>query len=172
TQRYETLAVSGTAATAARNLDAGLEAVVWCNQDVHYAFGTGAAATTADPILPAGQRLDHKVAGANGTLSILGTGEAADNARCTDAQIPRTHIIVITRDSVPDLEPDCEPNDADAERATQGRAIRGATFDIVGHLKHIQPASPRWGVIPRDANDICCHPGPGLECPRPIKTCQ
>ncbi|HLT30645.1 MAG TPA: hypothetical protein VK013_11415 [Myxococcaceae bacterium] len=172
TQRYETLELTGTAAIASRNLSTGLEAVVWCNRDVHYRFGNGSLATVDDPVLPAGQRLDHKVVSGNGTLSVLGTGDEVENARCTVGQNPRTRINVITRDSVPDLEPDCNPDDPDADRATQCRAIRGATFDIVGHLKHIQPARPRWGVIPRDANDICCHPGPGLECPRPIKTCQ
>jgi hypothetical protein len=35
----------------------------------------------------------------------------------------------------------------------------------------VQPARPRWLVTPRYADDLCCHPGPGLSCPAPIKPC-
>jgi hypothetical protein len=50
--------------------------------------------------------------------------------------------------------------------------MHSVTFDVVGHLRQIQPARPRWMVMPRDADDLCCHPGTDGQCPRPIKACQ
>ncbi|MEN9798946.1 MAG: hypothetical protein RL653_2642 [Pseudomonadota bacterium] len=92
-------------------------------------------------------------------------------ATCTVGRSPETRISLATRDAIPDLEPDCDPSDADADKAEQCRFTRGATYDVVGHLRQLQPGRPRWAVLPRDADDLCCHPGPGLSCPRPLKAC-
>jgi hypothetical protein len=72
---------------------------------------------------------------------------------------------------VPELVVDCDENDKDADRAQQCRLLRRATYDVVGHFKQIQAARPRWLLMPRDVDDLCCHPGPDGQCPRPIKPC-
>jgi len=172
TERYESLTLGSTPAVNARVFRAGQDAVVWCSQEVRYRFGTGQAPAEGDAVLPARQILHHRMAAGALTFSVLPTGEVQPGAYCTIGQNPRTRINLITREAVPDLEPNCDPNSADADAAAQCRALRAATFDVVGHLRHIQPARPRWAIIPRDADDLCCNPGPGLECPRPIKTCQ
>ena len=76
-----------------------------------------------------------------------------------------------SKDALPELLPDCRLDDPDAARAKQCQYLRGARFDVIGHLRHLQPGRPRWAILPRDADDICCRPGPGLECPRPVKPC-
>jgi hypothetical protein len=91
---------------------------------------------------------------------------------CHVAANTRTRILVMTRDAVPSLQVECREDDPDAEKATQCRNLHGATFDVTGHLRQITAARPRWMVSPRDADDVCCRPGVGLECPRPIKPCQ
>ena len=73
---------------------------------------------------------------------------------------------LLTKDAIPELSIDCSPTDPNADKAQQCRDLRGATFDVIGHLRQVQPARPRWVVIPRDPDDVCCYPGPGLECPR------
>ena len=42
----------------------------------------------------------------------------------------------------------------------------------IGHLRQVQPARPRWVMLPRDQDDLCCHPAAGLSCPKPIKQCE
>jgi hypothetical protein len=78
----------------------------------------------------------------------------------------------VFRDALPDLVLDCREDDADAARAANCKALHAATFDIVGHLRQVQAARPRWTVLPRDADDICCHPGPGLDCPAQVQKCR
>ena len=59
---------------------------------------------------------------------------------------------MVTKDSVPELNVDCHGERRRHEtKATQCKNLHGATFDVVGHLKQVQPARPRWLVIPRDA---------------------
>jgi hypothetical protein len=38
-------------------------------------------------------------------------------------------------------------------------------------VRQVSAARPRWIVMPRDVDDVCCFPGAEGECPRPIKTC-
>jgi len=83
----------------------------------------------------------------------------------------RIRIAVVTRDAVPDLEVDCQENDANTDRARQCRLLRAATFNITGHLRQVSAARPRWIVYPRDVDDVCCFPGPEGQCPRPIEPC-
>lgn len=83
----------------------------------------------------------------------------------------RMLINLVTKDALPSLQPDCREDDADAERSGDCRAMHAATFDVVGHLRHVQAARPRWLVLPRGPEDVCCHPGPGHPCPRGVRTC-
>jgi hypothetical protein len=106
-------------------------------------------------------------------VAFLLDGPVADGSQgvCTVSVNSRTRINVMTRDAIPDLQVDCDEHDADANKAQQCLNLHGATFDVVGHLKQVTAARPRWQVMPRDADDVCCRPGPGLECPKPIKSC-
>jgi hypothetical protein len=135
-------------------------------------FGDGSAATATDPLLAANTLLEHVVASGESKVALIAEGAAPSGARCYVAENPRTRIFVVTRDAVPDLEPDCNPSDANADRAEQCRFLRAARYDVVGHLRQVQPARPRWAVLPRDKDDLCCRPGPGMSCPRPIRPCD
>ena len=106
-----------------------------------------------------------------GTDSSIAFQATTAQATCTVGLNARTRINLITKDAIPELEPDCDEADPDEARATQCKNLRGAEFNIIGHLRQAQPARPRWIVIPRYVDDVCCYPGPGLECPHPIKPC-
>jgi len=98
--------------------------------------------------------------------------DAANGAvTCQVGADSRTRINVVTKDAVPDLQVDCNVNDADAERAQNCRFLHAATFDITGHLRQVSAARPRWMVLPRDQDDVCCHPGPDMQCPKPVQPC-
>ena len=127
-------------------------------------------ATAGDTLVAANTRFDHLLTGTETHLALMTDG--AVTAQCQVAQNPRTRINVVTKDAIPELKPNCDPNDADAAAAKQCQNLRGATFDVVGHLRHLQPGRPRWVVLPRDRDDVCCYPGPGLECPAPIQPCN
>ena len=148
---------------------AGTEVAVTCSKPAHYRVGDAAvvAAETDLPIAP-GQTVR---VGFSGTDSSIAFQAISEQASCTVGINAHTRINLITRDAVPELEPDCSEVDPDAERARQCQYLRGAEFDIIGHLRQAQPARPRWIVIPRAVDDLCCYPGPGMECPRPIRPC-
>ncbi len=148
---------------------AGQEVAITCSQAARYHVGgTDVVATDVDGLVAPGQIVRHTFAANESAVAFQAiTAEA----RCTVGINARTRINLITRDAVPELEPDCNEADPDAERAQQCKNLRGSEFDIIGHLRQAQPARPRWIVIPRAPDDLCCYPGPGLECPRPIKPC-
>lgn len=161
------VSVSGTPAGASSSFPAGSQVRVWCTVPTHVAFG--AQANTGDTLLAANTRLEHTVVGSAGSVSFVTDGGPGT---CYAAANTHTKISVVTKDAVPLLNPDCDPTDADAEAALQCRSLRAATFDIKGHLRQIQAGRPRWLILPRDAGDLCCYPGEGLACPKPIKSCQ
>jgi hypothetical protein len=103
--------------------------------------------------------------------NVVGFQAIDAESTCTVGVNAKTRINLITKDAIPELDPDCNEQDTDADRAEQCRFLRKAEFDVVGHLRHVQPARPRWVVIPRAADDLCCYPGPGMQCPRPIQPC-
>lgn len=140
--------------------------VIVCDTPAYVRSGRTASAT--DRLLPAREVLELTLGATDTTAAFLAQ---ADPGTCYVSQHPKTRLNLITKDAVPELNPDCRPDDADADKAQQCRFLRGAQFDVVGHLRHIQPARPRWGLLPRDPDDLCCYPGPGLECPRPIRRC-
>ncbi len=169
--RVQRFAVSATAARPAQSYAAGTDTNMGCDVDVAYAFGpAGTVATAASQTLKAGEVLHHVFTGTEAIVSIV-VPAAGVTGRCWIAQNFHNRINVITKDAVPELAPDCRLDDLDAEKANQCKLTRAATFDIVGHLRHLQPGRPRWAVVPRDTDDVCCHPGPGLDCPKPIKPC-
>jgi hypothetical protein len=151
------------------NYVAGNEVVITCNQPTRYKVGVGGTvATETDPLIAADQMIRYTFQGVETSVAFQATTAASS---CSVGLNARTRINLITKDSIPELDPDCDENDADAERAQQCRNLRGSEFDLIGHLKQVQPARPRWVVIPRAADDVCCYPGPGLECPKPIQRC-
>ncbi len=170
--RMQTIAIGQTSSVIAQGYESGAQLYVWCDAPVRVKLGdANVVAGPADPLLQAKTLLERVLKPGESHVAVIAEGTPPPNARCTVAQNPHTRINVVTKDAVPELEPDCRTDDADAERARQCRFFRNARYDVVGHLRHLQPGRPRWVVLPRDADDICCRPGPGLECPRPIKRC-
>ena len=145
--------------------------VLACNVDVRWKSGDApVVAGPADALLKANTPL-YGDAGSVGAIAVITAGAATPQAKCSIAENPRIKINLVTKDAIPELKPFCHEDDADAERAAQCKMLHAATFDVVGHLRHVQPARPRWTVFPRGPDDLCCHPGPGLACPKPIRTC-
>ena len=159
--------MSGTPAATASSFPAGSQVRVWCTVPTRVAFG--ATASGDNTLLAANTRLEHTVVGSAGSVSFLAE---SGSGTCYAAANTHTKISVVTKDAVPLLNPDCDPTSADAEAALQCRSMRAATFDITGHLRQIQAGRPRWLILPRDAGDLCCYPGEGLACPKPLKSCQ
>ena len=63
-----------------------------------------------------------------GRISVQPTGALLEGARCTVGANPRTRMNLITREAVPELEPSCNPDDADA---AQGHPVpRAAGGDV------------------------------------------
>ena len=124
---------------------------------------------------PAGRQRPASIARWSGTSSTWPSSRTAivagQGASAAWRSTPQPRINVVTRDAIPDLQLDCNPTDSDADKAEQCRLLHAATFDVTGHLRQVQPARPRWIVLPRDVDDVCCSPGPGAQCPRPIKQC-
>ncbi len=173
--RTQVVALSGGASRKTPiGYDTGTQVSVWCEEAAHVRFGdTTVTASTQDELLPARQRKDVVTSANGGFVAFLAqTTPEGQAPRCHVAANTHTRMLLITRDAVPDLRVDCDENDTDAERARQCRFLHGATYDVVGHLRQVQAARPRWMVMPRDADDLCCHPGVGLECPKPVQPCK
>ncbi|HEX5752078.1 MAG TPA: hypothetical protein VFZ09_38035 [Archangium sp.] len=167
--------------TSSKRLSSGYEpgvaVSIWCDVDTHVKLGDGTAtATRADELLPARTRKDVIMESGKSVAAFLAAQPVATSPapRCSVARNTHTRVLLLTKDAVPDLKVDCsEGTEAtqDTDAARQCRYLHGASFDVVGHLRQVQAARPRWMVLPRDQDDLCCYPGPGLECPRPIKPC-
>ncbi|MCP3141190.1 single stranded DNA-binding domain-containing protein [Pyxidicoccus xibeiensis] len=149
----------------------GQEVHVWCDKAANLRFGGITLPETDNVPLAARTLYAHTLRASEAFVWVSPQTPANGAVTCQVAMNARTRINVVTKDAAPDLVVDCREDDPDAERARQCRFLRGATFDITGHLRQVSAARPRWMVLPRDQDDLCCHPGPGLECPRPIKPC-
>ncbi|NTX52683.1 hypothetical protein [Myxococcus sp. CA039A] len=150
----------------------GVTVNIWCDKAVNVRFGGSSVPGVATNVaLAAATRLEHTLKDNQLFVWVSVQDAVNGSASCKVSQHPRTRINLVTKDAVPDLVVNCSETDADAERAEQCRFLHGATFDIVGHLRHVSAARPRWIVLPRDQDDLCCYPGPGMECPRPIEPC-
>ena len=148
----------------------GTEINVGCDGEVRMIFGDAtASATLTDPLVAPNTVINHTLGTNETTVSVISTKGVS--VKCWLAQNAHSRFNLITKDALPELNPDCKLDDADAAKATQCKLIRSATFDVIGHLRQVQPARPRWTVTPRDADDVCCHPGQGLDCPKPVKPC-
>jgi hypothetical protein len=180
--RHEELALTAGASTLATTVFAGtttastqgsVVAAIWCDTDVHYKFGDATAiASGADFALAANQVEYAFVPNGTTRLAIVADDPAVTGKTCSVSQSTRTRFNVTLKDAVPTLKPRCNVDDPNPEAAAECRNLLGASYDIVGHLRHVQPARPRWMVLPRDKDDICCRPGPGLQCPKPIEPCN
>lgn len=168
-QRTQSVAVTAVSAASATSYAAGAELAIWCTvgSRVHFG-GSDVIATGTDTALEAKTLLRHTLVDSETNVAFLGAG--ADGS-CSVSQNPRSRINVTTRDAVPGFNINCNESDPDAAAATQCKNLHGATYDVVGHLGQIAAARPRWNVTPRDADDLCCRPGPGLACPEPIAQC-
>lgn len=150
--------------------EAGTFIAAVCDVPVRWRSGDATVLVSdQDPLLDARTVLKTRLAPNADTFAVTPT---AASGRCFVSINPRTRLNLDTKDAIPELNPDCRVDDPDPEVARQCRFTKGATYDIVGHLKQVQPARPRWIVLPRDPDDVCCYPGPGLECPRPLRACQ
>jgi hypothetical protein len=171
-QRFEKVALGATSARSARAYGPGIQVRVWCDAPARVGFGDDQlVASSADAHLPANTLLEHWFTDGQTHVAVVASGTAVGGATCAVAQNTRTRMQVVTKDSIPELEPDCNPAHPDPARAAECVAFRAARYDVVGHLRQVQAARPRWVLIPRDLNDVCCHPGEGRSCPKPIKAC-
>ncbi len=168
--RIQYFTPSATAAKPPTAYGAGIEVNVGCDAEVRLAFNNGTSpATLTDPLVAANSVINHTFAANESTVSAISTGGAV--AHCWLAQNAHVRMNLITKDALPEINPDCRLDDPDATQATACKQLHGATFDVTGHLRQVQPARPRWTITPRDADDVCCHPGVGLDCPKPVKPC-
>lgn len=169
-QRMQQVAISSTPAKV--SYGPGTELRVFCDTAVRVNFSDGTVNPgPADTLLPEDTLLEHRFDAAAPTIGLVADSDFTSTSHCVVAPNTHTRINLVTKDAIPELEPDCLTDDPDPEAAEQCRALRGARFDVVGHLRHLQPGRPRWVVMPRDVDDVCCWPGPGLSCPKPIKPC-
>jgi hypothetical protein len=170
--RFQIVPLAGAAARSASPYQTGQEIAVGCEADAYVAFGDSTVtATSSGTLLLKGSILYHRVTGVEGYASVIANGTAPAGARCSVTLNTRTLINLVVKDAIPELQPDCSESDPDATKAHTCQVLHEATFDVVGHLRHVQPARPRWVILPRDVRDVCCHPGPSGECPRPIQKC-
>ncbi|MDY7225213.1 hypothetical protein [Hyalangium rubrum] len=145
---------------------------VWCDTPVRVKFGTASVRATIDDVpLAAKAVMEHTMTGTEQFVAVLADGDVINRGQCHVSLNSRTRINVVTRDAVPDLVVDCNENDSNADAAKQCQLLRTATYNITGHLRQVSAARPRWIISPRDADDVCCFPGPEGACPRPIKQC-
>ncbi len=172
--RVERRTVVANSAVHNRAYPVGTDLRFYCNTDVRLAFG-GPNLVADDEnsvVVPANTRFDHTLTEGQTNVAIKGEGPLAADPHCRIGRNPRTRINVVTKDAVPELMPDCDEADPNPERASECRNLRGATYDVVGHLRQLQPGRPRWVIQPRDKDDLCCRPGDGLSCPKPLRQCD
>lgn len=149
---------------------AGVEVAIVCDQYARYRVGDDTVtAGAADALLEPGNVVRLTLGGTDTSVAFAAMGAAAS---CSVGENTRTRINTMTKDAIPQLNVNCRTDDPDSQAALQCQYLRGATFEVIGHLRHVQPARPRWMLIPRSPLDLCCHPGPGLQCPRPIAKCK
>jgi len=169
-QRMKTVTVSNVSRSTSGTAAVGVPLKLFCTVPTHYRFGgTSAVAALSDPLLPANTVVER--APVTGESKVAFLAEGSTQGTCTVGENPRTRILLTLTDVLPDINVNCNPEDPDAVAAQECVKLRAARYDVVGHLRHVQPARPRWMVMPRDADDVCCHPGQGLSCPKLIKPC-
>ncbi|MBJ6763315.1 hypothetical protein JGU66_21305 [Myxococcaceae bacterium JPH2] len=170
--RIQKIAVKATPTSLTRSLDADTHVTLWCSQPTRVRFGGDTVtATAADTLIPANTLFKYKLGSEETMASLLRDATATADGTCQVTPNMRSRILLITKDAVPELVPNCSETDPNPDRAQQCAYLHAASFDVVGHLRHIGAARPRWAVIPRDQDDLCCYPGPNMQCPRPIKPC-
>lgn len=170
--RIASVTVGTTSVTPAKAQAQGTRVNLFCTQPVRARFGpAGVTVDQTGTLIAANTRFEYTLTGSEVTVALVRDSTATASATCKIAPDSRTRISLQIKDAIPDLNPDCSETDADAARALQCKQLHAATFDVVGHLKHVGPARPRWNVLPRDQDDMCCYPGPGMQCPKPIKPC-
>lgn len=172
-KRTVEVAIAASSVRPTQSFSEGREIRLFCDAPVRVKFGDAAVlATASSQQLGAKTVLEHTFGPGETHLAFLSDGDLPAGAKCYLSENPHLRIQVVLRDAIPDLNVECSVDDANAEAAESCRNLRAATYDIVGHLRHVQPGRPRWLVMPRDVDDVCCHPGPGRACPKPLKPCS
>jgi hypothetical protein len=178
--RYEIVAVSATAVadggvtgpiarTTTVPINTDNQVSISCTAPMRYVLGSNTATIDETaPIITPNWPLWVITQAGQGTVSFQAT---TASGTCTVGISPKARINVVTKDAIPQLDPTCSESDADATKALNCKYLHTALFDVSGHLKQAQPARPRWVVVPRDVDDVCCYPAPGLACPTPIQPC-
>jgi len=163
-------APAGGASVRTTGFGAGVEVAIVCDHGARYRVGDNTVvAGPSDALLEPGQIVRTALGPTDTSVAFSATGDAAG---CSVGLNTHARHNLTTKDAIPQLNVNCSEDDPDESVATQCKYLHGATFDLIGHLRHVQPARPRWMTIPRNALDVCCHPGPGLDCPRPIRKCN
>lgn len=152
-------------------LPPGYTVNVWCDKAVFLRFGDDGLPNTANMPLAGNTRLAYTLTADQSVMWVSAQDESKGAVTCKLGTNARTRINLVTKDAVPDLAVNCREDDPNSDKAQQCRFLHGATFDVVGHLRQVSAARPRWMVLPRDQDDLCCYPGPDMQCPRPIKPC-
>lgn len=172
-KRITDVPLTSTATTAPSTLYApGSQLVVACTVPAKIGFGAEPVDPSSAAVTPANTPVLHLLGPTESGVAIQAATAPSPGAHCSVAINPRTRMSLSTKDALPELQPDCSETDSDAVAAEQCRFLHGATFDVVGHLKQVQAARPRWLVVPRSPDDLCCRPAPGQSCPKPVKTCS
>lgn len=155
-----------------RGFEARAQLGIACDVPVFYRLGdNNVVATTTDTRLEARQSLQLRLPEGSSAIAFKSDSSVSGTGTCSVSYNPRMRINIVTKDSIPELTVNCSVTDSNADRATQCRNTLGASYDVVGHLRQVQAARPRWVITPRDTGDMCCYPGPGLECPAAVKPC-
>jgi hypothetical protein len=154
-----------------KELTPGRKVHIWCDKAALLRFGGGSLPDTDNTPLAARTLLTQTLSDTQFVMWASAQNEANGAVTCQVGTNANTRINLVTKDAVPDLVVNCREDDPDTNRAQQCRYLHAATFDIVGHLRQVSAARPRWMVLPRDQDDLCCYPGPDMECPKPIKAC-
>ena len=173
-QRFSTEAASDpTSPTWGKSgsFGSGQRLHLWCDKAATLRIGGASLPSGGDVQLAARTVYRHTLAAGQSVIWVTAQDAANGAVTCQVGPDARTRINLVTKDAVPDLVVNCREDDPDADRAQQCRFLHGATFDVVGHLRQVSAARPRWVVLPRDQDDLCCNPGPDMQCPRPIQPC-
>jgi hypothetical protein len=171
--RMQTVAVSDVSSRAGRGYRAGAFVRIWCNTRVRVNFGQeDVEATEESPILEGRTVLPHIFSDPDRFVAFVAESDFDPHSACVIGQDAVTRVNVNFRTAVPDLQLNCSEDDVDVEAGEECRRLHAARYDIVGHLRHSQISRPRWAVVPRYLDDICCWPGADLACPSPIQPCR
>jgi hypothetical protein len=171
--RIQSVAISDQSTQARHSYRPGAFVRIWCNTRVRFAFGPGnVQATEESPILEPRTLLPHIFSDPNLFVAFVAESDFDPDSACVIGQDVVTRVNLNLRNAIPDFPADCTEDDQDPDSAEECHQIHAARYEVLGHLRHGQASRPRWTVVPRYSDDICCRPGPDLPCPSLIQQCS